>query len=37
VGKEELIGMHTSVGLTFMALEVDAFVKGGFSEDLLVG
>jgi hypothetical protein len=37
MGNDKQIGMHTSVVLGFMALEVDAFVKGGFSEDLLFG
>lgn len=32
---EAMTDMHTSVCL--MTLEVDTFVKGGFSEDLLVG
>jgi hypothetical protein len=29
--------MHTSVRLGFKTLEVGAFAKGGFSEDLLIG
>jgi hypothetical protein len=37
VGIDKLTGMHTSVGLSIVALEVDEFVKGGFFEDLLVG
>jgi hypothetical protein len=37
MGNDKQIDMHTSAASSFRALEVDAFVRRGFSEDLLFG